>query len=116
MGGALRVGGTMELGGINESINPRRVRGIIRAFPRYFPAFEEPDFAEVKPWHGLRPVSPDGMPYIGRTRRWKNLTVATGHAMMGLSLAPATGKIVAALICGEKPPVALDLLSPDRYS
>lgn len=116
MGGALRVGGTMELGGINESINPRRVRGIIRAFPRYFPAFEEPDFAEVKPWCGLRPVSPDGMPYIGRTRRWKNLTVATGHAMMGLSLAPATARIVAALISGEKPPVALDLLSPDRFS
>lgn len=116
MGDTLRVGGTMELAGIDESINPRRVRGITRAFPRYFPAFEERDFAKVKPWCGLRPVSPDGLPYIGRTKRWKNLTVAAGHAMMGLSLAPATGRIVAALIAGEKPPVALDLLSPDRFS
>ena len=116
MDGALRVGGTMEMAGIDETITHRRVRGITRAFPRYFPAFEESDFAEVKPWSGLRPVSPDGMPYIGRTRRWKNLTIATGHAMMGLSLAPATGKIVSDLIVGEKPPVALHLMSPDRFS
>ncbi len=116
MEGALRVGGTMEMAGIDESITQRRVRGITRAFPQYFPAFEEADFAEVKAWSGLRPVSPDGMPYIGRTQRWKNLTVATGHAMMGLSLAPATGKIVADVLNGEKSPVALDLMSPDRFA
>jgi D-amino-acid dehydrogenase len=116
MEGALRVGGTMEMAGIDESITQRRVRGITRAFPQYFPAFEETDFAEVKPWSGLRPVSPDGMPYIGRTQRWKNLSVATGHAMMGLSLAPATGRIVSELLCGEKPSVALDLMSPDRFA
>jgi D-amino-acid dehydrogenase len=116
MDGALRVGGTMEMAGINESITQRRVRGITRSFASYFPAFAESDFTEVKPWSGLRPVSPDGMPYIGRTRRWKNLTLATGHAMMGLSLAPATGKIVSALLCEEIPPVALDLMSPDRFA
>ena len=116
MDGSLRVGGTMEMGGTDESITQRRVRGITRAFPQYFPEFDENDFAEVTPWSGLRPVSPDGMPYVGRTQRWKNLTIATGHAMMGLSLAPATGRIVADTLCGEKPPVALDLLSPDRFS
>jgi D-amino-acid dehydrogenase len=116
MDGALRVGGTMEMAGLDESITQRRVRGITRAFPQYFPAFEERDFAEVKPWSGLRPVSPDGMPYIGRTQRWTNLIVATGHAMMGLSLAPATGHIVAGLIDGQSSPVALDLLSPDRFA
>lgn len=116
MEGALRVGGTMEMAGIDESITQRRVRGITRAFPQYFPAFEEKDFAEVKPWSGLRPVSPDGMPYIGRTQRWKNLTVATGHAMMGLSLAPATGRIVSELISDEKSSVKLDLTSPDRFA
>jgi D-amino-acid dehydrogenase len=116
MEGALRVGGTMEMAGIDESITQRRVRGITRAFPQYFPAFEEADFAEVKPWSGLRPVSPDGMPYIGRTQRWKNLTVATGHAMMGLSLAPATGRIVSELLAGEESSVKLDLMSPDRFS
>ena len=116
MDGALRVGGTMEIAGLDESITQRRLRGITRAFPRYFPAFEEKDFAEVRPWSGLRPVSPDGMPCIGRTSRWKNLTVATGHAMMGLSLAPATGRIIADILAGEKPPVALDLMSPDRFA
>lgn len=116
MDGALRVGGTMEMAGTDESITQRRVRGITRAFPQYFPAFDEKDFAEVRPWSGLRPVSPDGMPYIGRTQRWKNLTLATGHAMMGLSLAPATGKIVADVLSGEKSLVALDLMSPDRFA
>jgi D-amino-acid dehydrogenase len=106
----------MEMAGIDESITQRRVRGITRSFASYFPAFHKNDFTEVKPWSGLRPVSPDGMPYIGRTRRWKNLTLATGHAMMGLSLAPATGKIVSALLCEEIPPVALDLMSPDRFA
>ena len=116
MDGALRVGGTMEMAGVDESITQRRVRGITRAFPQYFPAFEERDFAEIKPWSGLRPVSPDGMPYLGRTQRWKNLTIATGHAMMGLSLAPATGTIIGSLLAKEPPPVALDLLSPDRFA
>jgi D-amino-acid dehydrogenase len=116
MDGVLRVGGTMEMAGIDESITARRVRGITRAFPDYFPAFSEYDFADVRPWSGLRPVSPDGMPYIGRTQRWKNLTVATGHAMMGLSLAPATGKIVTDVLAGEKSSVALDLMSPDRFA
>lgn len=115
MEGALRVGGTMEMAGIDESITQRRVRGITRAFPQYFPAFEDTDFAEVKPWSGLRPVSPDGMPYIGRTQRWKNLIVATGHAMMGLSLAPATGRIVSELLADEKSSAKLELMSPDRF-
>ena len=116
MDGSLRVGGTMEMAGTDESITPRRVRGITRAFPEYFPAFSENDFAEVKPWSGLRPVSPDGMPYLGRTQRWKNLTVATGHAMMGLSLAPATGRIVSELLADKKSSVKLDLMSPDRFA
>ena len=116
MDGALRFGGTMEMAGIDERINPRRVRGIICAVPDYFPAFQESDFSDIQPWSGLRPCSPDGMPYIGRTQRWKNLTIATGHAMMGLSLAPATGRIVADVLAGERSPVALELLSPDRYA
>jgi D-amino-acid dehydrogenase len=116
MEGALRVGGTMEMAGTDESITPRRVRGITHAFPDYFPTFSASDFAEVQPWSGLRPVSPDGMPYLGRTQRWKNLTIATGHAMMGLSLAPATGKIIADVLSGERSPVALDLMSPDRFA
>jgi D-amino-acid dehydrogenase len=115
MDGTLRFGGTMEIAGINETINSRRVRGIVRAVPDYFPEFKESDFTEIKPWSGLRPCSPDGMPYIGRTKKWKNLTIATGHAMMGLSLGPVTGRLVAELLAGEKPSVSLPLLSPDRF-
>lgn len=115
MDGALRVGGTMELTGMNDSITHRRVRGLTRAFVQYFPAFTEEDFMHVQPWCGLRPVSPDGMPYLGRAPSWKNLILATGHAMMGLSLAPGTGKIVADILSGEKPQVALELMSPERF-
>lgn len=115
MDGALRVGGTMELAGIDTGVNPGRVRGIVRSFPQYFPDFQETDFEGIEPWSGLRPVPPDGVPYLGRTSRWSNLILATGHAMMGLSLAPGTGKIVADLITGEKPAVDLTLFSPDRF-
>jgi D-amino-acid dehydrogenase len=114
MDGALRVGGTMELAGMDESISHRRVRGIIRSFPKYFPDFTEADFSGLQPWSGLRPVPPDGLPYLGRTRLWANLTVATGHAMMGLSLAAATGRIVADFVTDSTPPLDLALLSPDR--
>jgi len=116
MDGSLRFGGTMEIAGLNESITARRVRGIIKAVPRYYPEFREDDFAGIKPWCGLRPCSPDGMPYMGRTAKWRNLTIATGHAMMGLSLAPVTGKLMAQVIDGEKPEIDLALLSPDRYA
>jgi len=116
MDGALRFGGTMEIAGLNENINPARVRGIIKSVPKYLPEFGAEDFADVKPWCGLRPVSPDGLPYIGRPQRFGNLTVATGHAMMGLSLGPITGKLVSEIISGEKPSFDLTLLHPDRYA
>ena len=116
MGGTLRFGGTMEISGLNEAIAPRRVRGIINAVSGYYPDFTPADFAGIAPWRGLRPCSPDGLPYLGRTSRYANLTLATGHAMMGMSLAPITGKLVAEIISGERPALDLSLLSPDRYS
>ena len=115
MGGALRFAGTMEIAGLNEDINPIRVRGIIDAVPRYYPELKTADFDGIRPWHGLRPCSPDGLPYLGRSARWSNLVIATGHAMMGMSLGPITGKLAAAILTGEKPGLDLALLSPDRY-
>ncbi|WP_254512470.1 NAD(P)/FAD-dependent oxidoreductase [Anatilimnocola floriformis] len=115
MGNSLRFGGTMEMSGLNETIDPRRVKGVIRGATTFFPEFAESDFADIKPWCGLRPCSPDGLPYIGRTAKQSNLIVATGHAMMGLSLAPITGRLVAEVIEGTKPCVDLKLLSPDRF-
>ena len=116
MGSALRVGGTMELSGLDESIQTERVAGITESVPRYFPEFSADDFRDVPAWRGLRPCSPDGMPYVGRFTRYDNLTAATGHAMMGLSLAPITGHVVAQILSGEKPAHDLTLLSPDRFS
>ncbi len=116
MGSSLRFGGTMEIAGLNESINPVRVRGIIKSVPEYFPDFTAEDFAGVQPWCGLRPCSPDGLPYVGRTTKFANLSLATGHAMMGLSLGPITGRLMAEVLSGEKPSIDLSLLSPDRYA
>ncbi len=116
MGRTLRFGGTMEIAGLDETINPVRVRGIIDAVPRYYPKFAADDFTGIRPWHGLRPCSPDGLPYIGRTAGHDNLTIATGHAMMGLSLGPITGKLVAEVLSGERPSIDLSLLDPDRYA
>lgn len=116
MGAALRFGGTMEIAGLHERINARRVQGIIRAAQLYFPGVSAADFEGVVPWCGLRPCSPDGLPYVGRTARWRNLSVATGHAMMGLSLGPVTGEIMARLLSGETLDASLSALSPDRYA
>ena len=116
MGGALRFGGTMEIAGLNEDINPVRVQGIIKAVPKYFPRFTPEDFAGIQPWRGLRPCSPDGLPYLGRTAKFSNLILATGHTMMGMSLSPITGRIVGEIVSGEKPAFDLGLLSPDRYA
>jgi D-amino-acid dehydrogenase len=116
MGGALRFAGTMEIAGLDEGINPVRVRGIIAAATQYYPEFNVSDFDGVAPWRGLRPCSPDGMPYVGRTAKCTNLAIATGHAMMGVSLGPVTGKLIAALLAGESPRFDMAQLSPDRYA
>jgi D-amino-acid dehydrogenase len=112
----LRVGGTMEMAGLNEEINPARVRGIVNSFCRYYPEFRPEDFDGIAPWRGLRPCSPDGLPFVGRTTKYENLAVATGHAMMGLSLGPITGKLISEILSGEKPSLEINLLSPDRYN
>ena len=116
MGGSLRVAGTMEIAGLDSSVNPVRVQGILKALPRYFPEMDGRDFENLEAWAGLRPCSPDGVPYVGRTRKFDNLSVATGHAMMGLSLGPITGKLIAHTVAGKPHELAHQLLNPDRYA
>lgn len=115
MGDSLRFGGTMEVGGLNLKINPARVRGIIKSVNAYFPRFAESDFTDVIPWAGLRPVSPDGIPYLGQVVGIPNLIAATGHAMMGLSLAPVSGRLVADLIAKDQPFRPIEALAPGRF-
>ena len=116
MGGALRFAGTMEIAGLNEEINPVRVGGIIKSISKYYPEFTSELFKAVSPWRGLRPCSPDGLPYVGRPGSFKNLIIATGHAMMGLSLGPITGKLVAEIVSGTNLSITIELLNPDRYA
>ncbi len=115
MDGSLRFGGTMEIGGQGLSINPARVHGIVKSVHAYFPKFSETDFTDVKPWAGLRPVSPDGIPYLGKVAGLPNLIAATGHAMMGLSLGPVSGRLVTDLLAGDAPFRLIDAMAPGRF-
>lgn len=112
----LRFGGTMEIAGVNHKISMNRVKGIVESIPKYYPDMKVGVPAKDKIWHGLRPCSPDGLPYLGRSRQVGNLIVATGHAMLGVSLGPGTGKLVADLVDEKKPEVGLASFDPDRYN
>jgi len=116
MNGQIRYGGTMELDKINNRININRVKGIIEAIPQYLPDLQPALPQEKDIWFGFRPASPDGLPYIGRNKKYNNLVVATGHGMMGLSLGPATGKLVSEIIGGEALSMPTTAFSPDRFN
>jgi D-amino-acid dehydrogenase len=115
MNGGIRFGGTMEIGKVNDKINMNRVKGIVESVPKYFPDFKLPVPDQKDVWFGFRPCSPDGLPYIGMSGRYENLAIATGHAMIGLGLAPATGKLIAEAFNDEKPGIDTGLFAPNRY-
>ncbi len=114
MGPLLRLAGTLEMTGMELSINRRRVAAIQRGASEYLEGMDDLDLLEI--WRGLRPCTPDGLPIIGRPPRWENLVLATGHAMIGMALGPITGEIVAGLICGEDPAFDLHLLRYQRFA
>jgi len=116
MEGSLRFAGTMELGAGDESIDSARVRGIVKSVAAYYPDVRPEHLKRATVRTGLRPCSPDGLPYVGRVSRYANLSVATGHAMMGMSLGPITGKLMAEIMAGETPSCDMTGLSPDRYA
>lgn len=114
MDGYTRFAGTMELAGINHNINSKRVEAIAQAAKRYYNGLEITEKEKATAKCGLRPCSPDGLPYIGKSSKCKNLTIATGHAMMGWSLGPATGKLVSEIVLDKKTSLDLKPFSPDR--
>ncbi|MXW06268.1 MAG: FAD-dependent oxidoreductase [Gemmatimonadetes bacterium] len=124
MGDTLRIGGTLELAGMDQTINQRRVAAILNAVPRYLPDFDIGSYEILETWCGLRPCTPDGLPFLGRVPDFSNLAVAAGHAMIGVSLGPVTGKLVRRIIVGERADeqadsdldVDLDLLAVDRFA
>ena len=111
----LRFAGTLELAGFDMSINNRRLQAILKSIPDYFPDFDISSLELIEIWRGLRPCSPDGLPYLGRPRRYDNVIIATGHGMKGISLAPVTGKLVAQLAAGKQPQIDLTALSIERF-
>ena len=115
MGDMLRFAGTLELAGLDFSINERRVQAILKAVPEYFPDLS-PDYLDMTEiWCGLRPCTPDGVPFLGRAPGVENVIVAAGHAMIGISLGPITGKLVAELISDEVPSIDLSAMKVDRF-
>lgn len=114
MGDDLRIGGTLELGGLSNKINEKRLEGIIASIPKYYPQLklDRKDIKDV--WIGYRPCTADGMPYIGRCKSLENLIIVTGHGMMGMSMGPATGKLVSELVEGAKTKIDLSLFGVER--
>ncbi len=114
MNGGLRYGGTMELDKINTRINMNRVKGIVESVPKYFPGLKPAVPAEKDIWFGFRPSSADGLPYIGRSNKFSNLVIATGHGMMGLGLGAATGLLIQEVVSGGKTTIGIEAFAPDR--
>lgn len=110
---SLRLAGTLELAGLDESITVRRVRAVVQGARRFFNIPDDPKVVEV--WRGLRPCTPDGLPILGQHDDWENLTLAAGHAMLGLTLATASGQLVADLITGQSPSVDPTPFRPGRF-
>ena len=116
MDGHMRYGGTMEIAAVNNKVNMKRVAGIVQSVPKYFSNIDLKMPAEKDIWYGFRPCTPDGVPYIGFSKKIDNLLIAGGHAMSGLSLGPATGKLIAELANGKPTSINLDAFNPERFS
>ncbi len=114
MNGFTRFAGTMEIAGINHVINKVRVDAIANAVTRYYPSIKLTEHEKADAACGLRPVTPDGLPYIGKSSKCSNLTIAAGHAMMGWSMGPGTGKLVSEIISDKKPSIQVQMFNPDR--
>ncbi|MDC6351921.1 FAD-dependent oxidoreductase [Zeaxanthinibacter sp. PT1] len=114
MRGFTRFAGTMEFSGLNHVLRKKRIQAIARAGESYYDGLKITDEELSEAQCGLRPVTPDGLPYIGRTSKYQNITIATGHAMMGWSLGPATGLLVSEIIGQKKPSMNMDGFMPER--
>jgi D-amino-acid dehydrogenase len=109
MNGAIRFGGTMEITHSKDTnINLSRVQGIVDTVNSFYPKIALKAPAKEDIWYGYRPCTPTGLPIISNSDEISNLTISTGHAMMGLSLGPASGKLVEQLVSGTKTAINID--------
>ncbi|HVU90565.1 MAG TPA: FAD-dependent oxidoreductase [Pirellulales bacterium] len=108
-----KLAGTLELVGVDETITQRRVAAIVRGARQFLTIPERPPVVEL--WRGLRPCTPDGVPIVGRPSRFDNLLLATGHQMLGLQTAPATGRLLADVMLNTTPLVDPAPFAPQRF-
>lgn len=113
LGDQLRFTGRLELSNHDTTPNPKHIAGIERAVREYIRLDDELDILET--WAGLRPTTPDGLPMIGISPKFDNLILATGHAMLGLSLGTGTGQLVAEIANGVRPAFDIHPLRPARF-
>jgi D-amino-acid dehydrogenase len=113
LAGRLRLAGTLELAGLDLSVDQRRVDAVVRAGRTGLNGLDGRRTLEV--WRGLRPCSPDGLPIVGRPDELENVVLATGHGMMGLTLAPVTAQLVGEVVAGAQPSHDLAPISPNRF-
>jgi D-amino-acid dehydrogenase len=109
--GGMRVGGTMEFTSADAPLDMRRIDAIVRSARDYLPGVDWATMGNL--WVGPRPVSADGLPLIGATRH-ANLFIAGGHGMWGMTLGPATGRLLTELIATGTRPAVLEPFDPCR--
>lgn len=113
MGAHFRFSSIFELAGFDERINGRRIQAARQGITRYLQGLDDLEVTEI--WRGYRPATPDSLPYIGRSRRFKNLLIATGNGMLGITQGPIMGQLVAQLAANEKTPFPIEAFNPSRF-
>ncbi len=113
MGGSLRLSGTVEFSGINHKLVQKRLQMLTVAARHYLRGIGQTQ--TISEWCGLRPCTWDGLPVVGWAPRPHGVFIATGHARMGLTLGPATGRIVSECILDGHPSIDITPMRVDRF-
>ena len=108
----LRVGGAVELGGLDRPPNYARAAAMLEKAKRFLPGLKTEGGRQ---WMGYRPSLPDSLPVIGTARASSDIIYAFGNGHLGLTQGAAMGRLVRHLVLGEKPPINLEPFSPQRF-
>jgi D-amino-acid dehydrogenase len=111
----LRIGGTMEFSGINDHVLIKRMEGIYNSVKKFYPGLKIDFPSKEKIWTGLRPVSPDGLPYIGKAGNFENLLISGGNAMLGISEGAAAGQIISDILEKRSTPIDVSAFKVGRF-
>ena len=114
MNGFTRFSGTMEISSVNNRIRKNRVDAICNSVESFYPSIKVSSSERENARFGFRPISADGVPYIGRTNKLDNVIIATGHGMMGWSMSTGTGKIISEIISNKKTSIDINRFNPNR--